>query len=112
MDDDFSTPTAVDNAFSLIRSANIDLDNSDLSAAGLKGRTAVTMFAVLGIDIGPRGEETTAGPSDQEIEEMLEQRGQARADKDFATADNIRDQLASANVVIEDTANGVVWHRG
>ncbi|MCS5674797.1 MAG: cysteine--tRNA ligase [Acidimicrobiales bacterium] len=112
MDDDFSTPTAVDNAFSLIRSANIDLDNSDLSAAGLKGRTAVTMFAVLGIDIGSQEEEATAGPSDQEIEEMLEQRGQARADKDFATADNIRDQLASANVVIEDTANGVVWHRG
>jgi cysteinyl-tRNA synthetase len=70
------------------------------------------MFAVLGIDIGPRGEETTAGPSDQEIEEMLEQRDRARADKDFATADNIRDHLASANVVIEDTANGVVWHRG
>jgi cysteinyl-tRNA synthetase len=111
MDDDFSTPTALDNAFSLIRSANIDLDNSDPSAAGLKGRTAVEMFSVLGVDIGSQGEETRVGPTDREIEDLLEQRAQAREDQDFATADRIRDQLASADVVIEDTANGLVWHR-
>ena len=112
MDDDFGTPSALDGAFGLIRGANIDLDNGDLSAAGVGGRTAIAMFSVLGIDIGSGTKTTEVGPSDQEIEEMLEQRGTARADKDFATADNIRDQLASANVVIEDTANGVVWHRG
>ena len=111
MDDDFSTPTALDNAFSLIRSANSDLDNSDLVAAGLKSRTAVQMFSVLGIEIGSQEAETNVGPSDQEIEDLLEQRAQARADKDFATADRIRDELASADVVIEDSANGVVWHR-
>jgi cysteinyl-tRNA synthetase len=111
MDDDFSTPTALDNAFSLIRSANIDLDNSDPSAAGLKGRTAVEMFSVLGVDIGSQGEETRVGPTDHEIEDLLEQRAQAREGQDFATADRIRDQLASTDVVIEDTANGVVWHR-
>lgn len=111
MDDDFSTPTALDNAFSLIRSANSDLDNSDLVAAGLKSRTAVQMFSVLGIEIGSQEAETNVGPSDQEIEDLLEQRAQARADKDFATADRIRDELASADVVIEDSVNGVVWHR-
>ena len=111
MDDDFSTPTALDNAFSLIRSANSDLDNSDLVAAGLKSRTAVEMFAVLGIEIGSQEAETNVGPTDQEIEDLLELRAQARAEKDFATADRIRDELASAGVVIEDSANGVVWHR-
>jgi cysteinyl-tRNA synthetase len=111
MDDDFSTPTALDNAFSLIRSANSDLDNSDLVAAGLKSRTAVQMFSVLGIEIGSQEAATNVGPTDQEIEDLLEQRAQARADKDFATADRIRDELASADVVIEDSANGVVWHR-
>lgn len=111
MDDDFSTPTALDNAFSLIRSANSDLDNSDLVAAGLKSRTAVEMFSVLGIEIGSQEVKTNVGPTDQEIEDLLEQRAQARGDKDFATADRIRDELASADVVIEDSANGVVWHR-
>jgi len=111
MDDDFSTPTALDNAFSLIRSANSDLDNSDLVAAGLKSRTAVEMFAVLGIEIGSQEAETNVGPTDQEIEDLLELRAQARAEKDFATADRIRDELAFAGVVIEDSANGVVWHR-
>lgn len=111
MDDDFSTPTALDNAFSLIRSANSDLDNSDLVAAGLKSRTAVEMFSVLGIEIGSQEAKTNVGPTDQEIEDLLEQRARARGDKDFATADRIRDELASADVVIEDSANGVVWHR-
>ena len=111
MDDDFSTPTALDNAFSLIRSANSDLDNSDLVAAGLKSRTALEMFSVLGIEIGSQEAKTNVGPTDQEIEDLLEQRDQARGDKDFATADRIRDELASADVVIEDSANGVVWHR-
>ena len=111
MDDDFGTPSALDGAFGLIRGANIDLDNGDLSAAGVGGRTAITMFSVLGIDIGSGTKTTEVGPSDQEIEDLLEQRAQARAVKDFAAADSVRDQLAAAGVLIEDTANGVVWHR-
>jgi len=69
------------------------------------------MFSVLGIEIGSQEAKTNVGPTDQEIEDLLEQRAQARGDKDFATADRIRDELASADVVIEDSANGVVWHR-
>ena len=111
MDDDFSTPTALDNAFSLIRSANSDLDNSDLVAAGLKSRTAVEMFSVLGIEIGSQEAKTNVGPTDQEIEDLLEQRARARGDKDFATADRIRDELAEAGVVLEDGAAGTTWRR-
>ena len=111
MDDDFSTPSALDNAFSLVRGANTELDNGDLSAAGLGGRTALTMFSVLGIDISSVVEGTEAGLSEQEIEDMLGRRAQAREDKDFASADRIRDQLTGAGVVIEDTADGATWHR-
>ncbi|MEC8922990.1 MAG: cysteine--tRNA ligase [Actinomycetota bacterium] len=111
MDDDFGTPSALDGAFGLIRGANIDLDNGDLSAAGVGGRTAITMFSVLGIDIGSETKTTEVGPSDQEIEDLLEQRAQARAAKDFAAADSVRDQLTASGIIIEDTANGVVWHR-
>jgi cysteinyl-tRNA synthetase len=111
MDDDFGTPSALDGAFGLIRGANIDLDNGDLSAAGVGGRTAITMFSVLGIDIGSGTKTTEVGPSDQEIEDLLEQRAQARAAKDFAAADSVRDQLTASGIIIEDTANGVVWHR-
>ena len=69
------------------------------------------MFSVLGIDISSVVEGTEAGLSEQEIEDMLGQRAQAREDKDFASADRIRDQLTAAGVVIEDTADGATWHR-
>ena len=69
------------------------------------------MFSVLGIDIGSGTKRTEVGPSDQEIEDLLEQRAQARAAKDFAAADSVRDQLTASGIIIEDTANGVVWHR-
>jgi cysteinyl-tRNA synthetase len=69
------------------------------------------MFSVLGIDIGSGTKTTEVGPSDQEIEDLLEQRAQARAAKDFAAADSVRDQLTASGIIIEDTANGVVWHR-
>ncbi|MGV6827165.1 MAG: CysS/YqeB C-terminal domain-containing protein, partial [bacterium] len=53
-----------------------------------------------------------AGPSDEEIDAMIEQRLQARADKNWAEADRIRDELAGLGVVLEDGANGTTWRRG
>ena len=49
--------------------------------------------------------------ANEEIEDMLGRRAQAREDKDFASADRIRDQLTAAGVVIEDTADGAIWYR-
>jgi cysteinyl-tRNA synthetase len=46
-----------------------------------------------------------------EIEALLEERRQARADKDFAKADEIRDRLAEAGVQIEDGPDGTTWRR-
>jgi cysteinyl-tRNA synthetase len=49
--------------------------------------------------------------SAEDIEVLIEKRNAARKDKDFATADAVRDQLAAANIKIEDGAGGTTWRR-
>ena len=46
------------------------------------------------------------------IEELIEQRRRVRADKDFATSDRIREELAAQGIVLEDGAQGTTWRRG
>lgn len=111
MDDDFGTPVALDHTFSLVRGANGSLDDGDSASAGVQARTALMLFSVLGIEVGFADSVAVSGPDDAEIETLIEQRREAREGKDFATADRIRDQLAEAGVVLEDTSTGVVWHR-
>ncbi len=50
--------------------------------------------------------------TDSEIEALIEQRRIARQNRDFATADRIRDELKARNIILEDTPNGVKWHKG
>ena len=64
------------------------------------------MCGVLGIEL-EREEEAL----DTEIENMIEERQQARKEKDFARADKIRDKLTAMGIVLEDTREGVKWHR-
>ena len=70
------------------------------------------MTAVLGLD-AVQSAGTSAGPEraalDSLIQDRLLERSQARAAKDWARADAIRDALAAAGVVVEDTADGAVW---
>jgi cysteinyl-tRNA synthetase len=49
--------------------------------------------------------------SDDEIDALVEQRQQARADRDFATSDRIRDQLAEQGIVLEDKGDRTLWRR-
>ena len=55
---------------------------------------------------------SSEGPTPEEIEKLLSERAQARANKDFARSDQIRDDLATQGVVIEDGPNGATWRRG
>ncbi len=65
-----------------------------------------TLTGVLGI-VYNRKEET----SDADIDALIEQRTQARKDKNWAEADRIRDELKDMGIVLEDTPQGVKWHR-
>ncbi|MDP7067507.1 MAG: cysteine--tRNA ligase [Acidimicrobiales bacterium] len=111
MDDDFGSPVALDQAFSLVREANAGLDEGELTVAGVKARTAATLFSALGIEIGIDDGAADSGPDGEEIEGLIEQRQTARSQGDFETADRIRDQLAEAGIAVEDTADGVTWRR-
>ena len=57
------------------------------------------------------GTEQSPGDDDDEIDVLVEQRNSARADRDFALADQLRDELAERGIVIEDGAGGTSWHR-
>ena len=111
MEDDFGTPAAVDRAFSLIRQANSALDANNLDASGIAARTALTIFSVLGIEVDSKGSRKAGGLSDDEITALIDERRVARQDKDFDKADQIRDQLSEAGIALEDSSEGVTWHR-
>ena len=94
MDDDLDTPAAVATLFDTVRRANAD---DDVSAAA----AAMEVLGALGLRI-----ETTSGEVPREIEELATARDEARADKDWARADELRDRLVQAGYVVEDTSAG------
>ena len=107
MDDDFGTPAAVDQAFTLIRQANTALDGDDIEGARRLAGTAGAIFDVLGLGfIAAQGSGADGG-----VDALIAERTQARADRDYARSDEIRDELAAQGILIEDTSSGTVWHR-
>ncbi|HSH44654.1 MAG TPA: cysteine--tRNA ligase [Longimicrobiales bacterium] len=111
LDDDLNVPAALGALFTFIRETNTALDEGARSTTGLaRARDALaSMDDVLGLIALADSE---PGP-DEELAEWvngkLEERQQARADRDFARADAIRDELAAAGVVVEDTPQGARW---
>jgi cysteinyl-tRNA synthetase len=109
LSDDLNTARALAALHTLLRRINSALDGDGLSA-GLRSAVDVAFAeadSVLGIF--PKNE-AEAG-ADAEIDALIEQRKTARANKDFARADAIRDELTEKGIVLEDTPHGTVWHR-
>ncbi|AWB91242.1 cysteine--tRNA ligase [Aeromicrobium chenweiae] len=115
MDDDLSVPAALAALQGRVTEGNQLLGagaSAELTAALADVRT---MLDVLGLDpLSPtwdRGGDDAAYAQviDSLVEGLLEQRQQARAAKDFATADRVRDQLTAAGIEIEDTPQGARW---
>ena len=112
LEDDLNTPKAMAEFFGLTRELN------KASDPGERQKLAATMFAtgeLLGLLRGDPGQ-WFAGAGDGElspevIDEMIGKRNAARAAKDFAAADAIRDELAAAGVQIEDGPDGTTWRR-
>jgi len=113
MDDDLNVPGALGVVFELIRDINTLINASELRD---RDRTAVLNFleqadSVLGL-MGEHLEAAKGEPVlEEEIETLIAEREQARANRDFARADEIRDQLASQGIILEDTAEGTIWRR-
>ena len=115
MDDDLGTPAAVAAIHEMVREGNRLLAAPEQDPSALRGAAASVraMLAVLGLD--PADPHWTTGGSDLTpvvdalVAGLLEQRTKARAAKDFATADEIRDRIASAGIDVEDTPRGPVW---
>ena len=107
MDDDFNTADAVSAIFELVKLANSTANEESTRAyAELLAETIAKLSDVLGIIT-----ERKAEVLDSEVEELIAARQQARKEKNFALADEIRQKLLDMGIVLEDTREGVKWKR-
>lgn len=107
MDDDFNTADAISAVFELVKyvNSNSSSDNTTAYLTALKEKIT-TLTDVLGLIVDKKEEML-----DSEIDELIVRRQQARKDKNFALADQIRDELLSKGIILEDTREGVRWKR-
>ncbi|MCQ2064335.1 MAG: cysteine--tRNA ligase [Bacteroidaceae bacterium] len=115
MDDDLNTPIVISHLFDATRYINqaadgrIHLDGSQI--AGLKSLFDTFLFEILGI----REQQAAGGGSGREeafskvVDMLLEQRAKAKADKDWATSDRIRNELTALGFEIKDSKDGATW---
>jgi cysteinyl-tRNA synthetase len=106
MDDDFDTPNAVAFIFSTVISANTAIDQDRLDDAAPLIATVRELCGVLGLEVGHDDVQL-----DDDIAMLVAERDAARAAKDFARSDQIRDDLLAQGIVLEDTPQGTVWRR-
>ncbi|MCT1904911.1 cysteine--tRNA ligase [Oceanobacillus sojae] len=110
MDDDFNTANAISILFDLSKEANVYVQEEQTATEVIDvfRETIVSMLQVLGIDIKNKQEELL----DETIEALIAERNEARKNRNFARADEIRDQLKNEKIILEDTPQGVRWKRG
>jgi cysteinyl-tRNA synthetase len=125
MDDDFNTGAAIGDLFELVRVLNKFVDQHQLEDAARPAAPLVTalrtgtralreLSALLGIFRQPRESASAAEDSSlvaQLMELLIELRAAARKNKDFATADRIRDSLSGMGIILEDRKGGTHWRQ-
>ncbi|MBD8704485.1 cysteine--tRNA ligase [Frigoribacterium sp. CFBP9039] len=114
MDDDLNVPQAIAVLHDAVRAGNSALDDGDLDTAAREWQHVAAMVAVLGIDpLAPEWRDDDEGAAHRAlgavIDVLLAERQHARADRDFARADQIRSTLSGAGILIEDTPSGSHW---
>ncbi|WP_182201208.1 cysteine--tRNA ligase [Paraliobacillus salinarum] len=109
MNDDFNTANAIAVIFDITKEANLYIQRKQTSTEVIEAFQTLlaSLLQILGLQI-----EETQELVDGEIDRLIEQREQARKDRDFQLADQIRDQLKDKNIILEDTPQGPRWKRG
>jgi cysteinyl-tRNA synthetase len=111
MDNDFDTPHALAAMFEAARDANRAIDEGNIRRAGALIVAVVEVSDVLGLGAVSSVGRASALHSDEEIDALVAQRDEARAARDFARADAVRDELSALGVKVEDGPLGTTWHR-
>ncbi|BCN52413.1 cysteine--tRNA ligase [Prescottella equi] len=115
LDDDLNVPAALAEIHGRVREGNIALESGDADGARALAGQVRAMLGILGVD--PLDEQWTAasddaaamGALDVLVQAELDRRQQARADKNWAVADEVRDRLAAAGIAVTDTPSGPEW---
>lgn len=111
MDDDLNTADAIGTLFDLVRYINKTILVADANKAALTAAKEVfdELTGVLGIVYDEKSD--TSSDDTAQIEALIEERTNARKEKNWAKADEIRNKLSEMGITLEDTPNGVKWHR-
>ncbi len=113
MQDDLNTAAALGAIFELVRALNSAIDAGEIGAGDVPAvRDAFDRFdRVLGVLSLRRAEDEQPPVPVEEVERLIEERHAVRRRRDFATADQIRNDLAARGVLLEDSAAGTRWKR-
>ncbi|TWF77902.1 cysteinyl-tRNA synthetase [Pseudonocardia hierapolitana] len=116
MDDDLGTPAALAAIHGAVREGNAALDGGDRPSALAAAGSVRAMTGLLGLDpLDPhwaeadRSADIATGALSALVEELLAQRQEARARRDFAAADDVRNRLTAAGIAVEDSPDGPTW---
>lgn len=117
MEDDFNTPQALAGLYDLVREVNRWTQGQEFQLTESAKRLleeALSCLTILGGEVLGLFKEAQTGPTaaaDEEIEALIAQRTEAKKNKNWTLADQIRDELNSKGIIIEDTPQGVRWRR-
>ena len=116
MNDDLGVPQALAVVYNAVREGNSALTADDKETVRTKLREVRSMLAVLGLDpLDPRwrrsraGDDSLQAATDVLVQAQLDEREHARARKDWAAADAVRDRLRAAGIEVTDTSHGARW---
>jgi cysteinyl-tRNA synthetase len=115
MDDDLNVSAALAVVHDTVREGNAALDRRDAAAATRARSEVLAMTRVLGIDPtdpvwgAPGADDRTTAALDALVRTQIDERARARAEKDWAAADAVRDRLAAAGIVLVDAPDGTSW---